>query len=65
MQHTVLTVFDLEGNILMEDGGGFAHVADLKYEGIEFLNFGSQVEEHDHEEAAQATAEEATRKKEL
>jgi len=49
VQHTVLTVFDLSGRILMEDNGGFAHVDDLKYEGIEFLNFGSQVKEENEE----------------
>merc|ERR1712216_328848 len=58
VQHTTFTVFDaLTGNILLEpdepangcDGvprGGFAHVADMKYEGIEFLGFGSQVISH-------------------
>jgi len=45
VQHTMFTVFDTDGNMRLETPSGepFAHVADLKYEGIEFLNFGTQV----------------------
>lgn len=42
VQHTVITVFNSTGHILLEPEP-FMHVADVKYEGIEFLNFGSQV----------------------
>lgn len=41
VQHTVLTVFDLDGNIRIDPP--FVHVADLKYEGIEFVNIGNQI----------------------
>jgi len=41
IQHTVITVFDSEGNIRMDPP--FVHVADFKYEGIEFLNVGNQI----------------------
>jgi len=46
VQRTVITVFDLDGNILLGPEP-FAHVADMKYEGIEFFGFGAQVKD-DH-----------------
>lgn len=43
IQHTLITVFDSDGNLKMDTETGFVEVGHEKYEGIEFLNIGNQI----------------------
>jgi len=45
IQHTTFTVFDANTGQIMLEPEPFAHVENVKYEGMEFLNFGSQVQD--------------------